>query len=333
MAMKAVKTLLLKKSEVAKLLTLEDCIAAVEKAFVMHAEGKASPPGILGIHASGGGFHIKAGILKLSRPYFVAKTNANFPGNPKAFGLPTIQGVIAVSDAENGMLLALLDSMELTIMRTGAATAVAAKYLSKENSKTLTIVGCGNQGMISLRMLKKVRPIETVYAYDIDESKAKKLVKELSRELGIKGVVTTNLSDAVKQSDICVTCTTSQKPVLKAEDIPAGIFIAAVGADSENKQELESLILTKSKVVCDLVEQCAHIGELHHAIEQGLMKREDIHAELGHVIVEFKPGRTSPDEVIIFDSTGMALQDVASAAIVYENAIKQRVGSEIAFAE
>jgi len=330
--MKPVDTLLLKKSEVAQLLTPDDCIAAVEKAFTMQAEGKAARPGILGIYADHGGFHMKAGIMKLPRHYFVVKTNANFPGNPKAFGLPTIQGVIAVSDAENGMLLALMDSMELTILRTGAATAVAAKYLSKTNSKTLTIAGCGSQGMISARMLKKVRPIENFFAHDIDEEKAKKFVKEISKELDIEGEVTTNLSNAVLQSDICVTCTTSIKPILTPDAIPPGIFIAAVGADSEHKQELDPAILTQGKVVCDLVEQCASIGELHHAIDQGLMKREDVHGELGEVIIARKPGRISPDEVIIFDSTGVALQDVTSAAIVYENAVRLRLGSNISFA-
>jgi len=326
-------TLILRRSEVARLLTLNDCIAAVEKAFRMHAEGKAPPPGILGVHASNGGFHMKAGILNLSRSYFAVKTNANFPGNPKEFGLPTIQGVIAVSDAKNGRLLALMDSIELTILRTGAATAVAARHLAKENSNTVTIVGCGNQGMISVRMLKLVRPVEKVYAFDIDQAKAQNMIRKLERELDIEGVIVSNVTQAVRQSDICVTCTTSHEPVLKAGDIPPGIFIAAVGADSEHKQEIESVILKQGRVVTDITEQAASIGELHHAIAGGIMSREEVHAELGEVVAKLRPGRTSAEEVIIFDSTGMALQDVASAAIVYENALAQGVGSEVAFAE
>jgi alanine dehydrogenase len=181
--------------------------------------------------------------------------------------------------------------------------------------------------------LKKVRPIETVHAYDIDEGKARTLVNELSKELGIKCLVASHLLDAVSQSDICITCTTSAKPVLTQEGIHPGLFIAAVGADSENKQELDSTMLAKCKVVTDITDQAAAIGELHHAIRQGLMKREAVHAELGQVVARLKPGRTSPDEVIVFDSTGMALQDVASAAVVYENATRQGVGSQLSFAE
>src|SRR5215212_1571794 len=160
--MKPDGTLLLKRSEIASLLGIEECIAAVEQAFKLYAEGRTAPPGMLGIHARDGGFHIKAGLLELGRSYFAAKVNANFPQNTKRFGLPLIQGIIALCDAENGYPLALMDSMEITIIRTGAATAVAAKYLARSDSKVATIAGCGNQGRISLQALSRVLPIEKV---------------------------------------------------------------------------------------------------------------------------------------------------------------------------
>src|SRR5215213_8553343 len=149
-------TLLLKRAEVAELLDLDECIEAVERAFRLQAEGKAPPPGTLGLHARDGGFHIKAGLLELDRPYFAAKTNANFPQNVKRFSLPLIQGIIVLCDGENGYPLALMDSIEITIQRTGAATAVAAKYLARPDSKVATIAGCGNQGRISLQSLAEV---------------------------------------------------------------------------------------------------------------------------------------------------------------------------------
>src|SRR5215467_12206202 len=123
--MKAEGTLLIKRHEVASLLGIEECMAAVEEAFKLYAEGKAAPPGVLGVHVQDGGFHIKAGVLNLGRTYFAAKTNANFPQNARRFGLPLIQGTIVLCDAENGYPLALMDSMEITIIRTGAATGVA----------------------------------------------------------------------------------------------------------------------------------------------------------------------------------------------------------------
>src|SRR3981081_3287752 len=146
--MKPDGTLLLTRHDVAALLTIEVYIAAVEHAFKLYGEGKTLPPGILGVHAQDGGFHIKAGLLELDRSYFAAKVNANFPENVKQFGLPMIQGVIVLCDGENGYPLAVMDSIEITIQRTGAATAVAAKYLAGSDSKTVTICGCGNQGRV-----------------------------------------------------------------------------------------------------------------------------------------------------------------------------------------
>jgi alanine dehydrogenase len=323
-------TLLLKRSEIADLLSIEECITSVEHAFKLYASGEAPPPGVLGIHAEDGGFHIKAGIMNLQKKYFAAKINANFPGNNK-YGLPTIQGVIAVCDAENGKLLALMDSIEITILRTGAATAVAAKYLAKRDAKKVTICGSGNQGKISLRAVMKVRSIEKVFIFDIGKEKAEKFAQEFSREINIPVHVVTDLERAVNESDICITCTPSKKPILFRKYISKGTFIAAVGSDSEEKQELESSLLTIGKLVTDITAQCSVIGELHHGLEAGLLVRSDVHAELGQIITGEKPGRESDEEIIIFDSTGSALQDIVSAVIVYEKAITQKKGMNLIF--
>lgn len=327
------ETLLIKRNEVRSLLTIEACIAGVEQAFNLRALGRAEAPGILGIHARDGGFHIKAGILSLGIEYFVSKTNANFPLNMKRNGLPTIQGVIVVSNADNGRLLALLDSIEITIIRTGAATAIAAKYLSHEDSKTVTICGCGNQGRISVKALMAVRKIERVFVYDIDEGASNKLAYELSGELNIRIEPVRDLKPVLKVSDIVVTCTTSTRYFISREDLRPGTFVAAVGSDSEGKQELDPRLLPETKVVTDSTEQASKIGELHHAIGQGLMRSDHVYAELGEIIAGKKTGRASKDEIIIFDSTGTALQDVAAAAIVYEKAIEKGVGFKWNFAE
>ena len=327
------ETLLLKRRDIAELLTIDECIDGVEHAFKLHAEGKAQPPKVLGIHTENGGFHIKAGILKIERNYFVAKVNANFPGNPNQYLLPSIQGIIAVCDGMNGKLLALMDSIEITIIRTGAATAIAAKYLALANTKTATICGCGNQGRISLKALMKVRRPEKIYAYDTDKEKAEKFAQEFDRQLEVIPIGATELHTALNQSQVCITCTPSREPFIRAEDIMPGTFIAAVGADSEEKQELFSDLIASNKIVVDIAEQSAGIGELHHAIQQGLITVENIHAELGQIIAGKKPGRESDKEIIIFDSTGTALQDVAAAAIVYEKALINGIGTKLNFAE
>ena len=315
-------TIILTRSNVAELLRIDDCIAAVEQAFKLHGQGKTQAPGILGVHACDGGFHIKAGIMDLRRSYFVAKANANFPNN-RSIGLPTIRGVIIVCDARNGEVLALMDSIEITIIRTGAATAIATKYLAKESATSALICGCGSQGRISLEAIMKVRKLEKVFAYDIDVAEAQRFAETMSDKLGIEVIFAHDLAKAASESDICVTCTTACEYFLRRDYIRPGTFIAAVGADSEDKQELEPSILSGSKIVADILEQSATIGELHHALEGGYVLRGDVHAELGEIVAGSKLGRTNDDEITVFDSTGMALQDVAAAAIVYERALKE----------
>lgn len=330
--MKSEEILLLTSREVRELLSLKDCIVAIEHAFRLYGEGKAIPPGVLGMHTGGGGFHIKAGFLNLDRNYFAAKVNGNFPGNPSAFGLPTIQGIIVLCDADNGRPLAVMDSIEITGLRTAAATAVAAKYLAAEDSHVVTICGCGIQGRMQLRALAEVHQLKKVFVYDKQHDRATRFAQELTRESSIYVTAVTDLAAAVRQSNICVTCTTSREPLLRSSDVAPGTFIAAVGADNPEKQELHPDLMAKAKIVVDLMEQCAFIGDLHHAIEAGMVTRSDVHAELGEVVASKRPGRTSAEEIIIFDSTGMALQDVAAAAIAYENAGKQGCGFRLNFA-
>jgi alanine dehydrogenase len=324
--MKSEGTLLLTRSQVAALLGVEECMTAVEQTFKLYAEGQIALPGVLGIPGADGGLHIKAGLLTVGRSYFVAKANTNFPQNPKRFGLPTIQGIIMLCDAENGCPLALMDSMEITILRTGAATGVAAKYLARTDAQVVTVCGCGNQGRISLRALAQVRQLTRVYAYDVEEAQARRFADELAKELGMTIETVNDLPEAVRKSDICVTCTPSKQFFLTCESVSPGTFIAAVGADNEDKQEIDPALIAKGKVVVDLLEQCATFGDLHHALALGLLSRADVHAELGEVIAGRKAGRTSEDEIIVFDSTGTALQDVAAAALVYERANSAGIG-------
>ncbi|MFL5407596.1 MAG: ornithine cyclodeaminase family protein [Myxococcales bacterium] len=313
--------LVLTRRDVASLLTLDDCIAAVEDAFRRVGTGEARPAGILGFPVAGGGFHVKAAALG---DRFAAKVNGNFSANP-ALGLPAIQGAILLSDSGNGRLLAVLDSIEITILRTGAATAVAAKHLARPTSRIATICGCGNQGRVQLRALARVLPLRQAFVYDIEPSRAAALAYELSGELRVEPV--SDLAQAVARSDVCVTCTPSRKPVL--HELRPGMFVAAVGADSPDKQELHPALLASAKVVVDSLDQCAEIGELHHAIEAGSMHREDVHAELGEIVAGRKRGRTDDEEITVFDSTGTALQDVAAASSVYAAATLLRRGIEI----
>ncbi len=329
--MTAGETLILSRSEVERLLTLDECIAAVEDAFAQHAQGKTAPPGVLGMPATDGGFHIKAALLTLDRPYFAAKTNSNFAQNGTLHNLPTIQGVVVLCDATNGFPLAVMDSISITALRTAAATAVAAKYLSRKNSEAVLVCGCGTQGATQLRALCRVRTLRKIYAYDQDAVKANAFVENLSGELKMPIAATSDLAAAVAGSDIVITCTTSKRYFVTNDMVRAGTFIAAVGADNPDKQEIDPQLLAKHTVVADIVDQCAEIGDLHHAINAKVMTRADVHAELGQVVAGIRPARTRDDEIIVFDSTGTALQDVAAAAAVYRRAAGLKQGVAFSF--
>ena len=330
--MKSDEILLLTSGEIQTLLTLDECIGAVEHAFRAYGEGRALPPSVLSMHTDAGGFHVKAGLLDLGRSYFAAKVNGNFPENGSRFGLPTIQGVIILCDARTGAPLAVMDSRHITSLRTAAATAVAAKYLARGDSRTVTVCGCGNQGRIQLRALSRVCRLETAFAYDRDGERALRFSEDLTSDLGISVKPVSDLAAAVRQSDICVTCTTSRQPLLGYDDVSPGTFIAAVGADNPQKQELHPSLMARSKIVCDILEQCAVMGDLHHALDAGFVTRANVHAELGEIVAGKKPGRESREEVTIFDSTGMALQDVAAAAFLYEKAQRNGSGVRLDFA-
>ena len=324
-------TLILSRPEVAALLDVQDCRDAVEEAFRRHGTGEAQPPGILGFHVEGGGFHIKVATYEQGGAgYFVAKTNANFPDNPTRRGLPTIQGVIEIFDARSGELIALLDSIEITILRTAAATAVAAKYFARADARTLTIAGCGNQGRAHVRALAPVRRIERVLLWDEHRQAADRLALELRAEApSVQFVVIDNLAAGVRVSDIVVTCTTSTQPLVGANEVMPGTFVAGVGADSEVKSELDPRLLAQSLVVVDVIDQCATIGDLHHALAAGVMRREDVHAELGQIVAGLRPARTSERQTFVLESTGMALQDAATAVLVVDRARRAGTGRRV----
>jgi alanine dehydrogenase len=328
-------TLVLTRDDVGRVLRLPDCIGAVERAFARQARGETIPSGVLGTHVAGGGFHVKSAGLSHAvngRPAFAAKVNANFPGNPDRHGLPTIQGVIALFDAADGRVLALLDSIEITSLRTAAATAVAAKYLARDNA-IVTICGCGGQSRDQLRALTCVRSVRRVMAYDVDAARARRFAEDMRGELGLEVEVLPGLAEAARETGIWVTCTPARRWFLGRAHVSAGAFVAAVGADNPEKQEIEPELLASSAVVVDLLEQSATMGDLHHAIHTGLMRREDVRAELADVVAGEKAGRVSPEEIVVFDSTGTALQDVAAAALVYEGARANGVGLTVRLGE
>ncbi|HEX6749514.1 MAG TPA: ornithine cyclodeaminase family protein [Longimicrobium sp.] len=325
------ETLLLTRSDVVRLLPVPRCIDAVEAAFRLLGEGKAQPPATLAVHAEGGSFHGKAGLLAWSgRVYFAGKINGNFPVNAGR-GLPTIQGVVMLCDGCDGRVLAVIDTMELTALRTAAATAVAARVLARAGATVAAVIGCGMQSRHQLRALAAVLPLRQVAAFDLDPERARAFCREMAAELEIEVVARPDVASAARGADVVVTCTTSREFVLGPDDVGPGTFVAGVGVDSEAKRELHPALLARARVVTDLRDQCARMGDLHHALRAGALTLADVHADLGEVVARLRPGRIGDDEITVFDSTGIALQDAAAAAVVYEGAAAGGSARSMAF--
>ena len=317
----APETLILTRRAVARLMNRSAWLEAVETGFRAVAEGKAEAPPPMTLHGAGGAFHAKGASLTLDRLYVALKLNGNFPDNMAVRGLPTIQGALLLCDGETGSLLAIMDSIEITLRRTAAATALAARYLARPGSGTVLICGCGEQGRAQLAALREILPVGRAFAWDRDRSRAAAFAEGVDTCCRIPVEPVDDLEAAALRSDVIVTCTTSREPFLEAGFVRPGTFVAAVGADSPDKSEVHPELMAKALVVADVLDQCKVMGDLRLAIGSGLMGPDDVHAELADLVTARKPGRTDDSQITLFDSTGTALQDVAAAAFLYRSAL------------
>jgi alanine dehydrogenase len=320
--------LVLSRADIVRLMDYADYVDAVEAAFRAAVEGRAVAPPASALHVSGGSFHAKGAALLGDDAKVAIKLNGNFPGNPAANGLPTVQGIIYLADGVNGRPLAVMDSIEVTINRTGAATTLAARHLARRDSRVATVCGAGVQGRIQLAAIAAAVKLERVHVWDIDGQAADRLAQEMSAALKLDVRCAPDLS-VVRESDIVVTCTSARRAFLTPELVRPGTFIAAVGADNSDKHEIDPRLYAASLAVVDSLEQAAEIGDLHHALEAGAVTRAHVHASLGEILAGTRPGRTDEQSITLFDSTGMGLQDVAAAVAIYRRALEAGAGTRL----
>lgn len=318
--------IILSQRDLRSMMVLGDYVDAVSDGFRQLAEGLSEAPVPLHVAAADGGFHIKAATLSRGHGYFAVKVNGNYPGNRGRHGLPTIQGAVLLADLSNGKPLALVDSSEITLQRTAAATAVAASYLARRDSRTATICGCGTQAAAQLAALQHILRLQNVFAWDIDPGAAEALAAHVADTLDLDIRPVRDLSEATRISDAIVTCTSARVPFLGVEHVRPGTFIAAVGADSPQKSEIQPGLMAQARVVVDVLEQSKVMGDLHHAIEAGAMSADDVHGELGEIVAGQRPGRQTEHEITLFDSSGTGVQDVAATARAYELARDRGLG-------
>jgi alanine dehydrogenase len=313
-------TLLLSRPDIAGLMAPSDYLEAVETGFRAAAEGRAEGPAPMALPAEGGTFHAKGAVLRLDGVRVVLKLNGNFPDN-KA-GLPTIQGAILLCDGGNGRLLAVMDSIEVTLRRTAAASALAARFLARPESRSVFVCGCGMQAAAQIEALAQALPLRQCFTWDRDFERAEALARA-ALDLGLDAEPVGDLDSVAPACDVIVTCTTAREPFLLPRHAGPGCFVAAVGADSAEKSEIHPELMGMARVVVDLVEQCLEMGDLRDAVRSGTMRPEDVHASLGALVTGAAAGRTRDHEIFVFDSTGTALQDVAAAAAIYERACER----------
>ncbi len=323
--------LLLTKSLIESVLTMEDAIEVVEEGFKAYNSGRAIVPFPVALQVPdhAGDVHIKPGYIK-GYPTYTVKIASGFYENAR-LNLPPSHGMMLVFDSETGWPACLeVDRGMITDLRTAAAGAVAARALAKEYVEKVAVIGTGVQARLQILALAKVRKFKSLVVWGRDWTKATRYADEMSSILGIKVVPARSVKEAVYGSDIIVTATMSTEPLVFADWVAKGAHVTAVGSDSPEKQELDTALLgVADKIVCDSVKQCAQLGELHHAIENGAVDEKDVHGELGEVLLGAKPGRESDDEITICDLTGLAVQDVVTSQLVYERALKRNIGSFI----
>jgi len=303
----------------------------VDAACRSYRNGNADVAPPMHMRTRDGAFHAKGARIALDRTYVAVKLNGNFPDNPARAGLPTIQGVVLLCDGADGSVLAVMDSIEITLRRTAAATALAARYLARADADCIAVCGCGAQGRAQLEALTDVLSARRALVWDVDRDKSRRFAGEAADALKLDVSAVDEAEEATRASRVIVTATTARTPFVRPDMIAPGTFIAAIGADSAEKNELAPAVMANATIVVDLLEQAVTMGDLHHAIAAGVVTSSDVHAELADIIVGNKAGRQTRDQIIVFDSTGTALQDVASAVWIWRRAIATHAGSSIYF--
>jgi ornithine cyclodeaminase/alanine dehydrogenase len=324
--------LLLTRKDVEALLPMSEAMAAVELAFREHALGNVLMPLRTSIRppAHNG--------VNLGMPAYIGgevdalglKVVSVYADNPARHNLPTVIATVLLNDPRTGALLAVMDGTWLTAMRTGAASGVATKYLARTDARVATVLGAGVQARTQLMAICEARKIRRAYVYDIDSDRSRAYAVEMSARLGIEILPTTDLRTAVEAADVLATASNAHEPIFPGEWIRPGTHINGVGSHAPKARELDSTTISRSLLVVDQKMAClAEAGDVIIPIQEGVITEAHIHGELGQVIAGQVAGRSSAEQITLFKSVGLAMQDVSTAARIYALAQKQGVGQQL----
>ena len=325
------KILVLSEEDVKNLLSLGEVITAVESAFKMKGLGHVQmpPKQYLFINKYNGDLRTMPAYLEDSDTITVKVVNSH-PENQK-YRLPTVMATIIMINPKTGAPQAIMGGTWLTALRTGAAGAIAAKYLANPKPKTIGIIGAGTQARTQLMGLYLVfDTIEEIKVWDQNQQVASTYVQDMKKQYNQSSICCVeNPKKAVQDADIIVTVTPSRKPLIFSEWIQQGTHINCMGADAPGKQELDPTILVKSKLVIDDWEQSHHGGEINIPFSKGIITQQDVWGDICEIVAGVKAARTSSEELTVFSSTGLAIQDAAAANVAYQNALKEKMGKYV----
>jgi len=309
------QTVYIREEQVKEMLPLAEAIEAVEAAFKDKAEGQAVMPPKLIVPLPGGDFRAMPAYLPKQGVAGVKVVNSH-PNNRQK-GLPTVMAILVMVEPDTGFPLAVIEATYLTALRTAAAGALGTKTLARPASRKLAILGAGTQGRFQLLSHKLALPnLERVSVWSKDEDLAWQLKREFEGQLGVEIAVCSNPKEAVQEADVIVTTTPSRQPLVQNDWVSEGVHFTCIGADAPGKQELDPAILKRARVFLDDMAQGMESGEVNVPLREGILKPEDIAGELGEVLIGKKEGRRSEEEVTVFSSTGLAVQDVACGGVL-----------------
>ena len=308
------RTLLATRQQIEAVFGISDAVRCVEDAFRQYGEGKVRMPPKLYLTFEKGDLR----CMPVYMPSLGIAGVKNVTVHPQNRDLPTVMALICLVEPETGFPLAVMDGTYITALRTGAAGGVAARCLARQDSQVAGFVGTGRQAHAQLAALRLTMPqIREVLAYDARPEAAEAFRRYCESKYGLKTSALQDPAEMVGACDVLITTTPVLSPVVRSEWVRPGTHINAIGADAPGKQELEGALLKRAVVVIDNWEQASHSGEINVPVSQGLIGPSDIHGDIGEVLTGRKPGRSSPDDITVFDSTGLAVQDVACAFEVY----------------
>lgn len=322
--------LVLSEKEVQSLAKVEELIPILERAHIQYSTGKAVMPVrlVVPLPQIEGRITSMPGYLNEDKALGM-KVVTFFPNNLKQ-NLPQILATVMLFSAETGKMIAAMDGNYITAIRTACVSAMATKALANPETRVLGVLGAGVQARAHIRALAQIREISEIKVYDIFAASARQLQETLQREMSVKINVVQSPREAVLGADLLVTVTTAKEPIVKADWLKPGMHINAVGSHRPDLREIDGATLAAAKIVVDSREAImAECGDILLAIQEKAITANSVHAEIGEVLAGKKPGRTSSDEITLYKAVGIAIQDVATAHLVYRKALERKVGTNI----